>query len=77
MTHMIEQRLRDLAACFTGTRMSHRLPKRDRQSSRDLGVTFVDLETGEDKDVGEELLAIADEIAMLTLPKPVRPTGAP
>lgn len=71
----IERRLRALAAKFTGTEMGHRLPKDDHGSSRSLGVTFVN-DAGEDVDVGEELLDIADEIAMRSLPK-VEPAQEP
>jgi len=64
----IEARLRYLAGKFTGLEMGHRLPPEDHGASRTLGVTFVN-ERGEDIDVGEELLEIADEVAMLSLPK--------
>jgi hypothetical protein len=65
-------RLRRLAGKFTGTEMGHRLPPGDHGSARTLGVTFVN-DRGEDIDVGDELLEIADQIGMLTLPVVRRP----
>jgi hypothetical protein len=52
--------------------MGHRLPPGDHGSARTLGVTFVN-DRGEDIDVGDELLEIADQIGMLTLPVVRRP----
>lgn len=60
----IEIKLRLLASKFTGTEISHRLPESDHGSARTLGITFVD-SNGNDIDVGEYLLDLADEIAMI------------
>ncbi len=68
----IEQRLRDLAAKFTGTAMSHRLPKDDHGTATYIQVLFIDDETGTAHDLGDELLSIADDVAMLTGPQVVR-----
>jgi hypothetical protein len=63
----IEMRLRTLAGKFTGVEMGHRLPPSDHGAARSLGITFVN-DRGEDCDVGDELLEIADQIGMLSLP---------
>jgi hypothetical protein len=47
--------------------MGHRLPPSDHGAARSLGITFVN-DRGEDCDVGDELLEIADQIGMLSLP---------
>jgi len=71
----IEGRLRTLAGKFTGVEMGHRLPPNDHGSARTLGVTFVN-DRGEDMDVGDELLELADQIGMLNKPITiVRPKG--
>ncbi len=68
----IERRLRDLAAKFTGGAMSHRLPRDDHGTATYIQVLFIDDETGTAHDVGDELLSIADDVAMLTGPQVVR-----
>lgn len=69
----IEARLRSLAGKFSGAEIGRRLPPTDHGSARTLGVTFVNDE-GVDLDVGDELLSIADSVAMLSLPVVVSPT---
>lgn len=66
----IESRLRALASKFTGTAMEGRIAPDDHASWQLLSVAFVN-ERGEAIDVGDELLSIADDVAMLGLPKVV------
>ncbi len=70
-SRVIERRLRDLAAKFTGTAMSHRLPTGDHGAARELVVSFLD-DKGSPQDVGDELLSIADDVAMLDGPKVIK-----
>ena len=60
----IERRLRTLAAKFTGTAMGDRLAYGDHGASRELVISFLD-DVGHAHDVGEELLDLADDVALL------------